>query len=182
MTIKFLNIENANECQFVEDLYITAFPPDERRPLYRMYSLYEKEDSPYNIEVIEDSGNVVGFITYWDFDKFIYVEHFSISDKYRNGGFGRKALVEFMAKMNHRAMVLEVEIDSDEMAKRRIGFYERLGFVLWRHQPYIQPAYTEKGNSLPMYLMGTTNLDVAANFEEIKNTLYQKVYGVKNLI
>lgn len=179
MTIKFLNIESASECQFVEDLYITAFPPEERRPLYKLYSLYNREDSPYNIEVIEEENKIVGFITYWDFEDYIYVEHFSISDKYRNGGFGKRSLLEFMAKMNHRPLVLEVELDTDEMAKRRIGFYQRLGFTLWDQLPYIQPPYLEGGMSLPMYLMSANGLDVAAHFEEIKDTLYRKVYGVR---
>ena len=179
MTIRFLDLKSAVACQFVEDLYITAFPTDERRPIYKMYSLYNEEDSPYNIEVIEEGDQIVGFITYWDFEEFIYIEHFSISGKHRNGGFGKKALNEFMKKMNNREVVFEVETEVDEIAVRRIGFYKRIGFVLWDQYPYIQPSYTEAGNPIPMHLMTSANFDLTKHIDEVVDTLYRKVYRVK---
>lgn len=178
MTIKFLDVKSATACQFVEDLYITAFPTDERRPIYKMYSLYNEEDSPYNIELIEEGEHTVGFITYWDFEKFIFIEHFSISGKHRNGGFGKKALTEFMKKINHREVVFEVETEVNEMAKRRIGFYQRLGFKLWPQHPYTQPSYTEHGSPIAMHLMTSANFDLTKHVDHVVDTLYKTVYRV----
>ena len=178
MTIKPLDIENEAKCQFVEDLYISAFPPEERRPLRKVYDLYN-DSSPYSIELVEnEKEQAVGFITHWDFYRFVYVEHFAISGKCRNSGFGQKAMYQFINKIDHRPVVLEVEPANSDMAKRRIGFYQRLGFTLWDQVAYQQPPYIQQGNYLPMYLMSTGNIDVSADSRLIIDTLYQKVYGV----
>ena len=75
-------------------------------------------------------------------------------------------------------VVLEVEIPADEMSKRRIGFYERLGFKLDNHV-YHQPPYREGGEWLEMRLMTYGNVDLEYSFEQVKNCLHRNVYGVK---
>ena len=50
----------------------------------------------------------------------------------RNGGIGAEAMKQFLAFCG-TPVVLEVEMPADEMSKRRIGFYERLGFKLDNH-------------------------------------------------
>ena len=46
----------------------------------------------------------------------------------------------------------ESAFPADEMKRRRVGFYQRLGFALNAHH-YMQPPYTEGGSPVPLLLM-----------------------------
>ena len=63
----------------------------------------------------------VGFITGWLFDGYTYVEHFAIDPAARNGGIGAEAMKQFLVFCG-TSVVLEVEMPTDEMSKRRISF------------------------------------------------------------
>ena len=77
-----------------------------------------------------------------------------------------------------RERLLEVEMPTEEMSKRRIGFYERLGFVL-DHHVYFQPPYRKGEAFLEMRLMTHGELDLERSFERVKTIIHQNVYGVK---
>ena len=78
-----------------------------------------------------------------------------------------------------RPIVLEVERPIEEMAKRRISFYQRQGFTLWE-KDYSQPPYKPGDDFLPMYLMVHGELDCEKDFETIKKRIHKEVYGVKD--
>ena len=67
---------------------------------------------------------------------------------------------------------------AEEMSKRRIGFYERLGFVL-DHHVYFQPPYRKGEAFLEMRLMTHGKLDLEQSFERVKTIIHQNVYGVE---
>ena len=75
-------------------------------------------------------------------------------------------------------IVLEVERPVEEMAKRRICFYERQGFTLWKND-YYQPPYKPGDDFLPMYLMVYGDLNPEKDYEDIRHKLHTVVYGVK---
>ena len=116
--------------------------------------------------IIFDDDLPIGFITYWDFDRFYYVEHFATNPALRNGGYGKRTLEHLCEHLKY-PIVLEVERPVEEMAKRRINFYQRHGFTLWEKDYY------------PMYLMVHGNLDAEKDYEEIRHKLHTVVYGVK---
>jgi RimJ/RimL family protein N-acetyltransferase len=118
----------------------------------------------------------IGFITGWEFDAFVYVEHFAIDETARNGGFGAVAMKQFIAQATH-PVVLEVELPTDELSRRRIGFYERLGFIPDSHA-YQQPPYNKGDSWLPMRLMAYGPIDLGESFDIIKACLYKEVYKV----
>ena len=64
------------------------------------------------------------------------------------------------------------------MAIRRIGFYQRQGFKLWKND-YLQPPYKEGDDfSLPLYIMAHGDLNPDTDYETVKmNPPF--VYGVK---
>ena len=111
-------------------------------------------------------------------DGYTYVEHFAIDPAARNGGIGAEAMKQFLVFCG-TPVVLEVEMPTDEMSKRRIGFYERLGFKL-DNQVYHQPPYREGGEWLEMRLMTYGDVDLEHSFELVKNCLHKNVYGVKD--
>ena len=141
----------------VEKTYTSSFPEEERRDFSLVRKLLE-EDSRFEMYALLRDGIYVGFITGWQFEGFVYAEHFAIDESARNGGIGAKAMTSFLA-LHEDPVVLEVEMPTEEMSKRRIGFYERLGFVL-DHHVYFQPPYRKGEAFLEMRLMTHGKLDL----------------------
>ena len=121
-----------------------------------------------------DDGTPIGLLTYWDFGDYCYVEHFATSQELRNKGYGKLSL-ECLHNTLRRPIVLEVECPTNELAQRRINFYQRQGFVLWDKE-YFQPPYRNGEEKLPMLLMVSGALDADKDFERIKHTLHKDVY------
>lgn len=176
--IECIKIENVTDplLNRIEETYVSSFPSCERRDFAALKALMFP-GSRFIANALLRDGQYVGFITCWNFEKFLYIEHFAIDQTARNGGIGGKALRQFLNVWNLPA-VLEVESPDDEMSKRRIGFYERLGFVLDTH-PYQQPPYHAGEGGLDMLLMSYGAIDLQKEYEEVKNYLYECVYGVK---
>lgn len=174
--IKQVTTNDKARYAFVENVMQTAFPVQERRdtPQQRAYS----DTNPlfFNNIVLEDE-TPVGMISYWDFGDFYYIEHFAIAPALRNGGYGKRVLEKMKELLKEAPIVLEVEAPTDEMSTRRIGFYERSGFVL-HEKPYMQPPYRKGDAEVPMFLMSCGALEMENEFERIKATIYNKVYGV----
>ena len=159
----------------VEKTYNASFPEAERRDFALVRELVEREPRFIIYALLKDD-NYVGFISGWLFDGFTYVEHFAIDESARNGGIGAKAMKQFLAFCG-TPVVLEVEMPVDEMSKRRIGLYERLGFVLDDHV-YRQPPYRAGEDWLEMRLMSFGGISLEEFFEQVRDNLYENVYGV----
>jgi len=160
--------------EYIEETYLSSFPISERRDFELVKNLLVGNPA-FKINALMKEEIYVGFITAWTFETFIYVEHFAIDEKARNGGIGAKALKQFM-ELCKLPIVLEVELPQDEFSKRRIGFYERLGFRL-NHHSYKQPPYRPGGEWLDLLLMTYGNLDLNDQYEVVKDTIHDKVYG-----
>lgn len=159
----------------VKSLYFASFPPQERRLWTDIERLLSQPSSPYNLLVIVSGEMFTGFITWWSLNGFCYIEHFAVAQSMRGCGVGAKALKQFVAS-TPLPIVLEVELpDSDEIARRRIDFYQRNGFVAHLDFPYIQPPYSPSLPSVPLMLM-TANTTTQLNLHHIAATLHQSVY------
>ncbi len=163
----------------IEQLWLDSFPSSERRETQAQR--YNADNNPqfqcYLIEDIEENQNTfIGFITVWDMKEFVYAEHLATSPSIRNKGYG-KQIMEKLLDSFPGIIILEVERPTEEISKRRIGFYQRCGFKLCL-KDYIQPPYVPGEQPLPLYLMfsGTDSID--DSFEKIRKTLYKTVYGV----
>lgn len=162
----------------IEKTYTESFPEEECRDFSLVRGLI-KDESRFVVYALSRDGRYVGFITGWLFDGYTYAEHFAIDPSARNGGIGAEAMKQFLAFCG-TPVVLEVEMPADEMSRRRIGFYERLGYTL-DHHVYHQPPYRDGGEWLEMRLMTYGNIDLEHSFEQVKNCLHKYVYGVKGL-
>lgn len=160
---------------FMERLMETAFPLQERRNTDRQRDNADNHPRFYN-NVLLNNGTPIGLLTYWDFESFLYIEHFAISPNNRNKGYGQEALKALKSSWNG-TIVLEVEEPVDELTRRRIGFYKRQGFTLQPHS-YLQPPYREEDKWFPMKLMTLGAGYYSLEFhEKIKRTIYKEVYG-----
>lgn len=173
ITLKRITTADRELYTFLERLMTGSFPSDEYRDLDELRDFTDHRPHFYNNVVLND-GTPVGLLSYWDFDDFYYAEHFAIDPTQRNGGYG-KAVLQHLCKSLDKPIVLEVEIPEGEMAQRRIGFYQRNGFVLWDNK-YRQPPYKPGDSYLPMRLMAYGPLDSRKDYNRVVQRIYRDVY------
>ena len=162
----------------IKEIYFNSFPPEERRSWDSINHLLSQNNSPYNIDIILCDGEVAGFISWWQFLDFCYIEHFAIKQSMRGMRIGTKAISQFTETKN-MPIVLEVELpNSGEMAQRRIAFYAQNGFTAHPHFEYIQPSYGAGLPPVPLMLM-TANTPSSIDLNNISQQLHSVVYGVK---
>ena len=157
-------------------LYEQAFPVEERRRSDEWIRFYEDKEN-FSIGSIENATGFVGFLSFWCFVDFVYIEHFATLPSCRGKGIGERILRQFIHDNSTRPIVLEVEPADSELSSRRIAFYERQGFAL-SSQTYVQPAYQQGGLSVPLCLMCTNSTFLSVNFANVVRTLHTMVYGV----
>ena len=160
---------DSNSLKFIERIYTESFPPDERRDFSDVIRLLEENDD-FFIVLLSDENKAVGFISYWEWNDFSYVEHFAVDSSCRGSGYGATAMTELLKLINNPAL--------DDISQRRIRFYERLGFVLCT-RPYTQPPYSPEKQPLELYLMSFGKIDLNQVFDTVASRIHQKVYGVE---
>ncbi|MBT2770862.1 GNAT family N-acetyltransferase [Halomonas sp. ISL-60] len=151
-----------------------SFPEAE----YREYSEQKKllSHSRYRLITEENEQNeVIGFLAGWEFEAIRYVEHVAVSPNIRGGGIGRQLMERFM-KQSTKPVILEVELPDDELKRRRIGFYERLGFRLGDHS-YVQPPLRVRQQTLSLQIMSYPVALTSTEFEMVRKLLYKEVYS-----
>ena len=147
------------------------------------FVLEERRDKAHARAVLEDpnytafhlvkDGIRVGFVTIWQLEKMVFVEHLVVYAAHRNGGHGSVALR--LLQQRFGALLLEVEHPDNEMAARRIGFYERNGFHKNKY-PYVQPPYRKEGIGVPLILMSYPV--PLSHPERVAKELQDRVYRV----
>ena len=169
-----LTILKTSEFDAVFALMEASFPEDERRPFAEQRALL---DNPvYKIYGLREGDAVIAFAAVYQFDAFTFVEHLAVAPSHRNQGLGALILQE-LGKITKNHICLEVEPPETEMATRRIVFYQRNGFSLCPY-PYVQPAISKGRTPVPLQIMSTKGVLDKLEFEAVKKTLYEKVYGV----
>ncbi|MDR1544585.1 MAG: GNAT family N-acetyltransferase [Prevotellaceae bacterium] len=154
-----------------KNLYEQTFPPDERRNFDDLLKI-AKTKSAFCTEILKKENEFLGFIFYWNFADFVYIEHFAVEERFRNQGFG-KEIMQNLCKKTVLPIILEVEKPDNKISSRRIGFYENLGFKV-AEIPYLQPAYSPDKNPVPMFLMHRGQLCLKKCVETIRREVYQK--------
>lgn len=152
-----------------------SFPIDERRSYDKQKNLLS--NPYYSIYGIQDKENIVCFLAIWEFSNFVFIEHFATNPKYRNQGIGAKALKE-CTQLIHKPFCLEVELPDNELAMRRIHFYQRNDFCL-NDYDYMQPSYEPNQEAIPLKIMTLHQSISKEQFQFIKNILYKEVYNIK---
>lgn len=176
ITLKRITTSDRELYAYLEGLMTQSFPSDEYRDLNELRDFTDHRPHFYNNIILND-GQPIGLISYWDFDDFYYAEHFAIDPTQRNGGYG-KAVLQHLCNALHKPIVLEVEMPEEEIAKRRVSFYQRNGFTLWENE-YRQPPYKAGDDFLPMRLMVYGPLDSEKDYERVKKRIYHDVYNAK---
>ena len=154
---------------------IDAFPYEERRDERDEKKCFLK--SQFNFCEIIDDGESVGLIVFWVFSKFLFVEHIAINKEIRSKGYGSKTF-ELLKSQYKLPIILEAESPETEMQKKRIKFYENLGFKINCYD-YTQPSY-HNAESVPLMVLSFPQFLNEKEFEEFFKTTREIVYGIES--
>ena len=152
--MKYTRIKNTKHPLFTKvwSLYKKSFPPEERRQLRAQIKIM---DNPlYHFEIIVNDNEFIGFIMWWSFERIRYIEHLATLPRLRSKGYGQHILKRFTSEST--PILLEVEQPDTEINKRRICFYQRMGFIINEYE-YKQPPHKKHGNYVPLILMTYPN-------------------------
>lgn len=171
----FQQVKSIAEFELVYPILEEAFPVTELRVKQAQQDLLQKE--LYRLyQIVDDKQELAGVIAAWELaDDFVYIEHFAICPEKRNGGFGGRVLEEFV-KWYGKNVVLEVELPEDDLTQRRIGFYERHGFVM-NEYPYLQPPMRKGQDFLPLRLMTKPYRIDDEMYTKYRQLIHENVYG-----
>lgn len=158
----------------VYELMVTSFPSSERRSYEDQKALLDKTN--YEIKTNhDDNGNLLSFMAIWQLETSHFIEHLAVSPLSRGTGIGASVMKE-MIEASEKPVLLEVELPENEIAKKRIKFYERLGFHLNEHN-YVQPPIQEGESPLPLMIMSYPDPIKADDFLKFKKDVFHHLYN-----
>lgn len=122
-----------------EELYQKSFPIFEQRTLTQQLTAFEADQ--YHLTAFQDQQEqFLGFISYWEFESYIYIEHFAINNALRGKGYGSLILREFIADNRPKITLLEIDPIVDEVSAARLRFYQQSAMHA-NPYPHTHPAY-----------------------------------------
>jgi len=155
--IRFEKIdENTKNLEDIKQLYMDAFPFDERIPFYIMVSV--GNDRGVEFLSIYDDDTWLGFIHTLVGEKLSYIFYFAIDGSLRQSGYGSKIIREY--KKMHPKLSLAIEpieegSDNIKQRKKRLAFYEKNGFET------LDTRVVEMG--VEFELMGAKGMEIKEN-------------------
>lgn len=155
------------------DILVDSFPKNELRPKRNMQRTMSNEK--YILLSFCEENRIIGGTAIWQLSDFIFIEYLAVDKSFRNKGLGAQILKE-LTDLYKLPLVLEAEPPDTDIAKRRIGFYQRNGFFL-NDYPYEQPAYSEKQAAVPLVIMTSEGFINPERFTDIKRVIYKEVYN-----
>ena len=128
--IRFEKIDdNTKNLEDIKQLYMDAFPFEERIPFYIMVSV--GNDRGVEFLSIYDDDTWLGFIHTLVGEKLSYICYFAIDGSLRQSGYGSEIIREYKKMHPKLSLAIEpIEEDSDNIKqrKKRLAFYEKNGF------------------------------------------------------
>lgn len=163
---------DARDFESVFRLMALSFPEDEYRTREEQRALFD--DPAYRLYGLRDGDDVSALCAAWMLTDYLFIEHLAVDPARRNGGVGGRFLDAVIAE-SERPAVLEVELPETDIARRRIGFYQRHGFFLNDYEYYQLPLRV--GNEkLPLLVMSTGAPLSRSEFEKARDEIYARVY------
>jgi ribosomal protein S18 acetylase RimI-like enzyme len=165
-------ILDKDEFPDVFQLMKLSFPPSEFRSYEGELNLFNH--SNYKVLAVEENGTLQAFIAEWIIEGVRYVEHFAVNPQVRGQGLGSKIIRKYLGQAT-TPVIIEVEANDTAIAKRRITFYERLGFALSDIE-YVQPLLQPSSTDVLLRLMHYPAELPAQTLQDAKRGIFQTVY------
>ena len=136
-----MNIERMQPADFdaVYRLLTQSFPATERRGAAGQRALFS--DSAYRVDILRaPDGGVQALIASWDFDDFVFLEHFAVDPACRSGGIGGRPAADAPAHDRRRTHGLRAARDGDARAHARVRASARSGAIKESALAAVRPA------------------------------------------
>ncbi len=156
-------ISDKEQWKCLRELYKTAFPKYERKPLWLIKGMHKKCTA--DIWVIDDGGDFAGFAATMNHSDLVLLDYFAVAEEKRGQGVGSKALRLLQKKYSDRRFFLEIEsvyAEADNLPERQ----RRKSF-------YLSNGMTEMKI---MVLVGVTDMEVLGYNCNITFGEYLSVY------
>lgn len=180
----------------VWEVYESAFPESERRSLPAQLEVFRQPnyrldawfDAWFDADAVPHAKHgarpdirgdgrdaFIGFMGWWEYDDFRYIEHIAIAPQARSGGKGSTLLQSWMDNAQ-TPVVLEIDPVVDEVSQRRLHFYQRLGFVEndVEHQ---QPHFQGGSEMVPLRVLSFPALMSGEQVEAFMRALHNDVWA-----
>lgn len=171
--LKILNKLKLTDFALIYNIMELSFPSSEIRTYENELDLFKNANYhvlvSYNINM-----NIDGFIAEWDYKDFRYIEHFAVHPNARGSGLGSKMLQEYL-NLDKKLVYIEVESQENQSAKRRIQYYQRMGFFLSGFG-YVQPLLREIHSEVNLKIMTYPIKISEADFLKYKKEIFESVY------
>ena len=159
----------------IYELMTEAFPPSEIRNEEGQRNLLSHPS--YQLYTVKQEKEIHGLLGVWEFGTFDFIEHFAVDASLRGNGIGGRLLKDYLNNTK-KTVFLEVEEPKTDMAKRRIGFYERSGFWL-NDFDYVQPDLQQGQSSLLLKNMTYPCKSSEDDFAHMKQQIFETVYQIR---
>ncbi|MDD2952973.1 MAG: GNAT family N-acetyltransferase [Parabacteroides sp.] len=134
-----------------KQVYAASFPIFEQRTEEQQERAFQSPN--YHLAVYLKENRFIGFISYWNFSTYIYIEHLAIHENFRGQGYGSSLLDEFN-KRQHKTLLLEIDPITDEVSANRLKFYKKCGFFENGYK-HIHPPYRNAYQAHPLIILTT---------------------------
>lgn len=170
---EFINMDEKYFDSFFNILK-NSIPENERRD----YSSQKKllSNSSYKPLVFRENDEILAIMATWEFEDFIFIEHLAVDSELRGKGVGTELVKNYLNKYK-KNIFLEVEPPSTDVSKKRVSFYEKLGFCL-NNFSYSQPPLNPDDCPLELNIMSYSKPIAVNEFDKYRKIIYKEVYGI----
>lgn len=158
-----------------EQLYAHSFPVFEQRTPEQQAKAFASVN--YHLTGYVEDQSFMGFIAYWEFPSYLYIEHFAINGNERGKGYGSQVLNSFV-KETPKTVLLEIDPPIDEISIARLRFYRKCGFY---QNPYshIHPPYRKGYEGHSLQVLTSVRALSPEEYEQFKNDLNEDVMNFR---
>ncbi len=130
--MKIRNAVTKTDYQNIKELYLSAFPKEERPPFFLLKHKAQKGKGTFL--VIEEEEQFLGFLHIALSNDLVYLAFFAMKEESRSHGYGSQALTLLKQRYAGKKILIAREkldpaAENYAMRVRRYGFYCRNGFT-----------------------------------------------------
>lgn len=170
---QFYRIENIHDKYYNDfiSIYSTSFPVYEQRS--HEQQLYAFSSKHYHLFCRISENRLNAFISFWNFDNYVYVEHFAVNSQIRGQSTGTNTLTQFMEE-TQKMIVLEIDPIVNEISKKRLSFYQKLDFKPCPYK-HVHPAYNKTYQPHELLVLSSGSILSSSMYETFKADLNEVV-------
>ncbi|MDD2219863.1 MAG: GNAT family N-acetyltransferase [Desulfoplanes sp.] len=173
-----MSIQNKYVCECTDALfaeiwsmYCATFPYEERRSLDEQQRIMRSEK--YTLLAWLKDCRLLGFLGFWTYEHYCFVEHFAIHPDVRSQGYGTRLFRSWLRGI-HKQILLEIEPVIDRTTQRRYLFYTALGFTK-NPVEHIQQPFHAGLQPLPLELLSFPDTVSADCYQALKEALKKEI-------